>query len=49
VEADEKTKLEDCDDIGFCVKRMVKARFKEIPYAHIAVIADDKERQWGKA
>ncbi len=49
VEADEKTMLEDCDDIGLCVKRMVKAKFKEIPYAHIAVIADDKEKQWTKA
>ena len=48
VEADEKSKLEDCDDIGFCVKRMIKARFKEIPFAHISVIANDKVRQWGR-
>lgn len=48
VEAYGKTKLADCDDIGLNVKKMVKEKFKEIPYAHIAVIADDKERQWGR-
>jgi divalent metal cation (Fe/Co/Zn/Cd) transporter len=46
VEADERINLVDCDDIRFCVKNMVKERFKEIPFAHISVIGNDKKRQW---
>lgn len=49
VEANEKTRLIDCDDIGFTVKKLVKERFKEISFAHIAVIADDKQRQWNRS
>jgi cation diffusion facilitator family transporter len=48
VEADERMNLIDCDDIGFCVKKMVKEKFREIAYAHISVIANDRERQWIK-
>lgn len=48
VEADEKMRLSDSESVGFTVKRMVKAKFDEIAFAHIAVIADDKERQWGR-
>jgi cation diffusion facilitator family transporter len=48
VEADERINLVDCDDIGSCVKNMVKERFKEISFAHISVIGDDKEEQWSK-
>lgn len=48
VEADERINLVDCDDIGFCVNKMIKEKFKKISYAHIAVIADDRERQWNK-
>lgn len=46
IEAHEQAKLCDCDDIGFTVKKLVKERFKEIAFAHISVIADDKQRQW---
>lgn len=46
VEANEKARLCDCDDMGFTVKKLVKEKFKEIAFAHIAVIADDKQRQW---
>ena len=46
VEADERMNLVDCDDIGFCVQKMVKEKFNEISYAHVSVIADDRERQW---
>ena len=49
VEANEKTRLIDCDDIGFTVKKLVKEKFKEIAFAHIAVIADDKQRQWNRS
>jgi divalent metal cation (Fe/Co/Zn/Cd) transporter len=48
VEADERINLVDCDDIGFCVNKMVKEKFKEVSYAHIAVIADDRVSQWNK-
>lgn len=48
VEANEKTRLCDCDDIGFTVKKLVKEKFREIAFAHIAVIADDKQRQWNR-
>lgn len=48
VEANEKTMLCDCDDIGFTVKKLVKEKYKEIGFAHIAVIADDKQRQWNR-
>lgn len=49
VEANERTRLIDCDDIGFTVKRLVKEKFKKITFAHIAVIADDKKRQWNRS
>jgi len=49
VEANEKNRLIDCDDIGFTVKKLVKEKFKEIAFAHIAVIADDKQRQWNRS
>lgn len=48
VEADERINLVDCDDIGFCVNKMIKEKFEKISYAHIAVIADDREKQWKK-
>ena len=46
IEANEKMAIGECDDIGFNVKKQIKARFKEISFAHIAVIADDKRRHW---
>lgn len=46
VEADERMNLVDCDDIGSCVNKMVKENFKEISYAHISVIGNDRVRQW---
>ncbi len=46
VEAEGSTQLCDSDCIGFEVKRRVIEKFKEVAYAHIAVIADDKKRQW---
>lgn len=46
VEADDRFNLEDCDDISLCVNKMVIIKFKEISYAHISVIADDRLRQW---
>lgn len=49
VEANEKTRLIDCDDIGFTVKKLVKEKYTEIAFAHIAVIADDKQRQWNRS
>ncbi|MCL6558941.1 MAG: cation diffusion facilitator family transporter [Firmicutes bacterium] len=45
IEANEKMAICDCDDIGFNVKKKVKEKFKEVAFAHIAVIADDKKRQ----
>jgi cation diffusion facilitator family transporter len=48
VEADERMNLVDCTDIGSCVKNMVKERYKEISFAHISIIGDDKEEQWSK-
>ncbi len=46
VEADERMNLVDCEDIGSCVNKMVKENFKEISYAHISVIGNDRVRQW---
>lgn len=46
VEADERMNLVDCEDIGSCVNKMVKEKFKEISYAHISVIGNDRVRQW---
>lgn len=48
VEAYEKMRLSDSDSIGFTVKKKVKEKFKEISFAHIAVISDDKQRQWNR-
>lgn len=46
VEADGERSLADSEDVGFSVKRMVKAKFDEVAFAHIAVIADDKKPHW---
>ncbi len=48
VEADERFKLADCDDISFCVDQLIKERFREISYTHISIIADDRVSQWDK-
>lgn len=46
IEANEHMALGVCDDIGFNVKKQIKEKFREISFAHISVIADDKRRQW---
>ncbi|MHB8986878.1 MAG: cation diffusion facilitator family transporter [Eubacteriales bacterium] len=46
IEANEKLPLGDCDDISLTVKKKVKEKFREIGSAHIAVISDDRKRQW---
>ncbi|HOV79340.1 MAG TPA: cation diffusion facilitator family transporter [Bacillota bacterium] len=48
VEGDEKMKLSDSESIASTVNRMIKAKYDEIAYTHIAVIADDKQKQWGR-
>jgi cation diffusion facilitator family transporter len=48
VEAHEQTKLNECDSIGIAVNRAIKEKYREIAYTHIAVISDDKKRQWRK-
>ncbi|MEG3069626.1 MAG: hypothetical protein RQM92_01070 [Candidatus Syntrophopropionicum ammoniitolerans] len=38
--------LDDSDDIGFFVNGLIEKKFREISYAHISVIADDRVSQW---
>jgi len=46
VEAYEQTMLNECDSIGSSVNKAIKDKYREIAYTHIAVISDDKKRQW---
>lgn len=46
VEANGLTNLNECDSIGSAITKAIKDKFREIAYTHIAVISDDKKRQW---